>query len=406
MTLSFKQLTLYFSLLSIGSVTGWLGYDYIEAKKYVKDKDPRVIPVVKEQAQPSTPTSENGLASFYNQNFIATAVEKVGPSVVRIDAAQKLTTQVPEALNNPLLKRFFGENLPVPEAQIKHGTGSGVIISTDGRLITNAHVVNGVDNVKVTLKNGQVFQGVVKGVDSLTDIAVIKIEATDLPQISMGKSEKLIPGQWAIAIGNPLGLDNTVTIGIISAIGRTSSQVGIPDKRVRFIQTDAAINPGNSGGPLLNNKGEVIGINTAIRSDAQGLGFAIPIETAKRIADELFLYGKVEHPFLGISMVDLTPEAKDEINRKLDGKIKDNQGVVITRVIEDSPAEKAGLRQGDVIQKVGGVAVKNPTEVQQEVEKSLVGKNLALEVIRNRKIAKFLVKPDAFPESFELEVGE
>ena len=406
MTLSFKQLTLYFSLLSIGSVTGWLGYDYIEAKKYVKDKDPRVIPVVKEQAQPSTPTSENGLASFYNQNFIATAVEKVGPSVVRIDAAQKLTTQVPEALNNPLLKRFFGENLPVPEAQIKHGTGSGVIISTDGRLITNAHVVNGVDNVKVTLKNGQVFQGVVKGVDSLTDIAVIKIEATDLPQISMGKSEKLIPGQWAIAIGNPLGLDNTVTIGIISAIGRTSSQVGIPDKRVRFIQTDAAINPGNSGGPLLNNKGEVIGINTAIRSDAQGLGFAIPIETAKRIADELFLYGKVEHPFLGISMVDLTPEAKDEINRQLDVKIKDNKGAIITRVIEDSPAEKAGLRQGDVIQKVGGVAVKNPTEVQQEVEKSLVGKNLALEVIRNRKIAKFLVKPDAFPESFELEVGE
>jgi S1-C subfamily serine protease len=404
MTLSFKQLTLYFSLLSIGSVTGWLGYDYVKAKKSVIDPD--VISVVKEQEQPSTPTSENGLVSFYNQNFIAKAVEKVGPSVVRIDAARKLTTQVPEALNNPLLKRFFGENVPVPEEQIKHGTGSGVIISTDGRLITNAHVVNGVDNVKVTLKDGQVFDGVVKGVDSLTDIAVIKIEATDLPQVSMGKSEKLIPGQWAIAIGNPLGLDNTVTMGIISAIGRTSSQVGIPDKRVRFIQTDAAINPGNSGGPLLNNKGEVIGINTAIRSDAQGLGFAIPIETAKRIADELFLYGKVEHPFLGISMVDLTPEAKDEINRQLDVKIKDNKGAIITRVIEDSPAEKAGLRQGDVIQKVGGVVVENPTEVQQEVEKSLVGKNLALEVIRNRKIAKFLVKPDAFPQSFELEVGE
>ncbi|MCL2931864.1 MAG: trypsin-like peptidase domain-containing protein [Trichodesmium sp. MAG_R03] len=404
MTLSFKQLTLYFSLLSIGSVTGWLGYDYVKAKKSVIDPD--VISVVKEQEQPSTPTSENGLVSFYNQNFIAKAVEKVGPSVVRIDAARKLTTQVPEALNNPLLKRFFGENVPVPEEQIKHGTGSGVIISTDGRLITNAHVVNGVDNVKVTLKDGQVFDGVVKGVDSLTDIAVIKIEATDLPQVSMGKSEKLIPGQWAIAIGNPLGLDNTVTVGIISAIGRTSSQVGIPDKRVRFIQTDAAINPGNSGGPLLNNKGEVIGINTAIRSDAQGLGFAIPIETAKRIADELFLYGKVEHPFLGISMVDLTPEAKDEINRQLDVKIKDNKGAIITRVIEDSPAEKAGLRQGDVIQKVGGVVVENPTEVQQEVEKSLVGKNLALEVIRNRKIAKFLVKPDAFPQSFELEVGE
>ena len=398
MTLSFKQLTLYFSLLSIGSTTGWLGHHYVEAKKSVIE--------VKELAQVSTSTSGNSLVSFSKHNFIAEAVEKVGQSVVRIDAAQKLTSQAPEALRNPLFKRFFGENLPVPEERIKRGTGSGVIISADGRLITNAHVVKGVDTVKVTLKDGRVFEGVVKGVDSLTDIAIIKIEATDLPEVSMGKSEQLIPGQWAIAIGNPLGLDNTVTVGIISAIGRTSSQVGIPDKRVRFIQTDAAINPGNSGGPLLNDQGEVIGINTAIRADAQGLGFAIPIETAKRIADELFLYGKVEHPFLGISMVDLTPEVKDEINRKLDTKIKNNQGVVITRVIQDSPAEKAGLRQGDVIQRVGGVVVKSPTEVQQEVEKSLVGKNLAVEVMRNRKIAKILVRPDAFPESFELEVEE
>ncbi|MGD1700792.1 HhoA/HhoB/HtrA family serine endopeptidase [Dapis sp. BLCC M229] len=405
MTLSFKQLTLYFSLLSIGGGTGWLGHHYIEAKKLVIDPD--AIPVVEQQTdRPSAATSGNGLVSSTNHNFIAEAVEKVGPAVVRIDAAKKLTNQVPEALKNPLLKRFFGENLPVPEERTKRGTGSGVILSADGRLITNAHVVDGADTVKVTLKDGRVFEGVVKGVDSLTDVAIIKIEATDLPEVSMGKLEQLIPGQWAIAIGNPLGLDNTVTVGIISAIGRTSSQVGIPDKRVRFIQTDAAINPGNSGGPLLNDRGEVIGINTAIRADAQGLGFAIPIETAKRIADELFLYGKVEHPFLGISMVDLTPEVKDEINRQLETKIKDNQGVVITRVIENSPAEKAGLRQGDVIQKVGGVAVKSPIEVQQEVEKSLVGESLAVEVIRNRKIAKILVKPDAFPQSVESVVGE
>lgn len=405
MALSFKQLTLYFSLLSIGTATGWLGHHYLEANKWSNDSDV-ISSVVKKQAQPSTPNSGNNLVSFSHHNFIAEAVKKVGPSVVRIDAAKKLTTEAPEALKNPLLKRFFGENLPVPEERTKRGTGSGVIISSDGRLITNAHVVHGANTVKVTLKDGRVFDGVVKGVDSLTDIAIIKIEATDLPEVSIGKSEQLIPGQWAIAIGNPLGLDNTVTVGIISAIGRTSSQVGIPDKRVRFLQTDAAINPGNSGGPLLNDQGEVIGINTAIRANAQGLGFAIPIETAKRIADELFVYGKIEHPFLGISMVDLTPEVKDEINRKLDTKIKDNQGVVIMRVIEDSPAQKAGLRQGDVIQKVGGVVVKSPTEVQQEVEKSLVGKNLAVEVIRNRKIAKILVKPDAFPEPLELELEE
>lgn len=400
MELSFKQLTLYISLLSIGGGTGWLSHHYVQTQNWAIDPD--VIPVVKPQTdQPST--SGNPLVESTNHNFIAQAVEKVGPAVVRIDAAKKLTTQVPEASNNPLLKRFFGENLPVPEEQIKHGTGSGVILSPDGHLITNAHVVNGADTVKVTLKDGRVYDGVVKGIDSLTDVAVIKIEAKSLPQVSIGNSEKLIPGQWAIAIGNPLGLDNTVTVGIISAIGRTSSQVGIPDKRVRFIQTDAAINPGNSGGPLLNDRGQVIGINTAIRADAQGLGFAIPIETVKRIADELFESGKVEHPFLGISMVNLTPEERDKINQQLQTKIKDNQGVVIMRVIEDSPASKAGLRQGDVIQKVGGVKVKSPTEVQQQVEKSLVGENLAVEVLRNRKIAKILVKPDAFPLSIDSE---
>ncbi|MGK7918952.1 MAG: HhoA/HhoB/HtrA family serine endopeptidase [Trichodesmium sp.] len=398
MTLSLKQLILYISLLSIGGGTGWLSHGYVQTQNWAIDPD--VTQPQTEQKSASTP--ENPLVESTNHNFIAKAVEKVGPAVVRIDAAKKLT-QVPETLNIPLLKPFFGENLPVPEQQIKHGTGSGVILSSDGHLITNAHVVNGADTVKVTLKDGRVFDGVVKGVDSLTDVAVIKIEATNLPQVSIGNSEQLVPGQWAIAIGNPLGLDNTVTVGIISAIGRTSSQVGIPDKRVRFIQTDAAINPGNSGGPLLNDRGQVIGINTAIRADAQGLGFAIPIETVKRIADELFASGKVEHPFLGISMADLTPEVRDQMNQKLPTKIKDNQGVVIMRVIEDSPAAKAGLRQGDVIQRVGGVKVQSPTEVQQQVEKSLVGENLAVEVLRNRKIAKIFVKPDAFPLSIDSE---
>ncbi|NEP83073.1 MAG: PDZ domain-containing protein [Okeania sp. SIO3B3] len=403
MTLSFKQLTLYFSLLSIGGGTGWLGHRYIQAKGLTIDSN--VIPVVKQQPPDylSRSNSENVVLEPTNYNFIAQAVEKVGPAVVRIDAAKKLTTQVPEAFQNPLFKRFFGENLPIPEERVKRGTGSGVIINSNGRLITNAHVVSGADTVKVTLKDGRVFEGQVKGVDSLTDVAVIEIEATGLPEVSIGKSEKLIPGQWAIAIGNPLGLDNTVTVGIISAIGRSSSQVGIPDKRVRFIQTDAAINPGNSGGPLLNSRGQVIGINTAIRADAQGLGFAIPIETAKRIADELFDNGKVEHPFLGISMVDLTPEVRDEINKRLETNIEHDRGVVIMRIIEDSPAAKAGLRQGDVIQRVGGVAVKSPVEVQQQVEQSLVGKDLAVEVIRNRKIAKILVKPDTFPVSVESE---
>lgn len=403
MTFSLKQLTLYISLLSIGSGTGWLGHRYVEVQGLTISSDVihNAVSVVEEQKPPLT--HGNSVPAPTSHNFIAEAAEKVSPAVVRIDAAKKLGTHVPEAFNSPIFKRFFGENLPVPEERVQRGTGSGVIISSDGRLITNAHVVDGADTVQVTLKDGRIVEGKVKGVDSLTDVAVIKIEAQDLPQVSIGKSEQLTPGQWAIAIGNPLGLDNTVTVGIVSAIGRTSSQVGIPDKRVRFIQTDAAINPGNSGGPLLNVQGQVIGINTAIRADAQGLGFAIPIETAKRIADELFDKGKVEHPFLGISMVDLTPEVKEEINQQLETNIKQNQGVVIIRVIEDSPAAKAGLRQGDVIQRVGGVVVKSPTEVQQQIEKSLVGKDLPVEVIRNSKIAKIMVKPDVFPRSFELE---
>jgi S1-C subfamily serine protease len=249
----------------------------------------------------------------------------------------------------------------------------------------------------VTLKDGREFEGKVQGVDPLTDVAVVKINVKGLPTVTMGTTDNLVPGQWAIAIGNPLGLDNTVTVGIISATGRSSSQVGIPDKRVRFIQTDAAINPGNSGGPLLNDAGEVIGINTAIRADAQGLGFAIPIETAQRIANQLFAKGKAEHPYLGVQMVNITAASKTELSQQLNVKIATNNGVVITRVVENSPAASAGLRLGDVIQKIEGVAVNTPGEVQERVESSTIGKDLPVEVNREGKIQQFKVKPAAFP---------
>jgi S1-C subfamily serine protease len=191
-----------------------------------------------------------------------------------------------------------------------------------------------------------------------------------------------------------------VTVGIISATGRSSSQVGIPDKRVRFIQTDAAINPGNSGGPLLNDQGEVIGINTAIRADAQGLGFAIPIETAKRISDQLFAKGRAEHPYLGIQMVSLTAATKAELNKQLDNnKITLDRGVAVTRVVENSPAQKADLRAGDVIQKVDGIAVNTPGDVQERVESTVVGKELEVEINRLGQVQKIKVRPGAFPLS-------
>lgn len=399
MSLSFKQLTLYLTLLSIGGGIGWLGNRYLAGQNGLETRS--IVPVVRQQVPPypSAPLPESREVDRSNPNFIAEAAERIGPAVVRIDAATKVPNQVPEAFKNPLFRRFFGDNLPQPEERVKRGTGSGFILSPDGRIVTNAHVVSGTDTVKVTLKDGREFEGRVQGVDPLTDVAVVKINAKELPQVALGRSDNIVPGQWAIAIGNPLGLDNTVTVGIISATGRSSSQVGIPDKRVRFIQTDAAINPGNSGGPLLNDRGEVIGINTAIRADAQGLGFAIPIETAKRISDQLFAKGKAEHPYLGIQMIDLNSTTKAEANKQLDNKIAVDKGVGVTRVVENSPAQKAGLRAGDAILKVDGVEVNSPAQVQERVENTAVGKELEMEINRQGQIQNIKVRPGAFPLS-------
>jgi S1-C subfamily serine protease len=334
-----------------------------------------------------------------DKNFIAGAVEKIGPAVVRIDAARRVVNDMPDMFRNPLFRRFFGNDNPVPRERLERGTGSGFILATNGRVLTNAHVVSGADTVEVTLRDGRAFEGQVVGTDSVTDVAAIQIDATSLPTVEIGRSDNLIPGQWAIAIGNPLGLDNTVTAGIISATGRSSSQVGVPDKRVSFIQTDAAINPGNSGGPLLNDRGEVIGMNTAIRADAQGLGFAIPIETAQRVAEQLFANGKVEHPYLGIQMVDLTPAIRKEINQqKRDNlKVNQDQGVLIVRVLEGSPADRAGVQQGDILQKIDGKALRGAADVQARVEASAIGTTLQLEVNRNGQIRTIPVKSTPFP---------
>lgn len=344
--------------------------------------------------------SPSKIAPNQNTNFITQVVDKVGPAVVRIDSSRTVTSKVPEAFNNPIFRQFFGEDLPMtPEERVERGTGSGFILNSNGQIVTNAHVVDGADTVNVILKDGRTFKGKVLGSDRLTDVAVIKIEANNLPAVTLGNSEQLKPGEWAIAIGNPLGLDNTVTTGIISATGRSSSQVGVPDKRVAFIQTDAAINPGNSGGPLLNASGQVIGVNTAIIQGAQGLGFAIPINTAQRIANELATKGKVEHPYLGIQMVTLTPELKQNINSNPNSglNVEEDKGVLIAKVLQNSPAAKAGLRAGDVIQKVNGQSVKGADDIQKLVENVQVGSNLKLELRRNQSNVEVTVQPGAFP---------
>jgi S1-C subfamily serine protease len=397
MSRAMQQVSIYAILLAIGGGIGWAGSRHLNPERATtQNNDP--APVTMDVSVRETPIAQAPPPpERVNQNFIAEAAEKVGPAVVRIDSSRTVS-----GIPDPL-RRFFGDDAPLPPSRerVEQGTGSGFILTADGQIVTNAHVVEGSSTVNVTLRDGRTFEGRVLGIDNVTDVAAIKIDAGDLPTVTLGRSDELIPGQWAIAIGNPLGLDNTVTAGIISATGRSSSAVGIPDRRVRFIQTDAAINPGNSGGPLLNDRGEVVGINTAIRADAQGLGFAIPIETASRIADQLFEKGKAEHPYLGIQMVDLSPELKEQINqeRRVEVTLTEDEGVLILQVVQDSPAASAGLRSGDIIRSVNEVAVQTASDVQEQVEVSRVGERISVEIQRGEEVQVVEVRPTAFPDS-------
>ncbi len=341
---------------------------------------------------PSVPLSGDSA----NVNFIVAAVAKVGPAVVRIDASRKVK---PGNRGISPEDFFGGQPNSGGRGGIERGTGSGFAIGTDGVILTNAHVVEGADTVNVTLKDGRSYQGRVLGADKVTDVAVVKIEANDVPVVTIGNSDKLLSGEWAIAIGNPLGLDNSVTAGIISATGRSSTEVGVPDKRIGFIQTDAAINPGNSGGPLLNASGEVIGMNTAIIQGAQGLGFAIPIQAAQEVAKELISTGKVEHAYLGIEMATLTPEVKQQINSNANSNLRVavDRGVAIVSVVPNSPAAAAGLRAGDVIQKINNQPIIQSEAVQEFVQNAKVGGNLQMEINRNGQIVNLSVKPGSLP---------
>ncbi len=320
------------------------------------------------------------------ENFIVKAIDRTGPAVVRINTERLVTDTSSQEL---LLKELFGiDTLPRQERkEVLSGQGSGFIIDADGVLLTNAHVVDKADKVTVTLKDGRVFNGKVQGVDELTDLAVVKIDpkGQNLPIAPLGDSAKLKVGDWAIAVGNPLGLDNTVTIGIISTLDRSAAKVGIRDKRIDFLQTDAAINPGNSGGPLLNAEGEVIGINTAIRADANGIGFAIPINKAKSLESYLAEGKKVPHPYIGIGMVNLTPEAAKENNSDPNsqyGIIPEVDGILIVNVVKSSPAQKAGLRRGDVVVAVNDQKVSDGQDLQAIVENTGVNQSLKLKIQR------------------------
>ena len=392
-----KQPAIYILLLVTGAGAAMLG-DRLTASRLPGNsgdsgqktlQPPLQLPIDPKPQASKVPGPSSFSGDGTNVNFIVAAVGKVGPAVVRIDASRPVSG----GNRGVSPEDFFGRG------GVERGTGSGFVIGADGIILTNAHVVEGSDTVSVTLKDTRTFTGRVLGADKVTDVAVVKIEATDVPVVTMGNSDKLLSGEWAIAIGNPLGLDNSVTAGIISATGRSSSDVGVPDKRVGFIQTDAAINPGNSGGPLLNASGQVIGMNTAIIQGAQGLGFAIPIKTAQLVAQELVSTGKVEHAYLGIEMATLTPDVKEQINSNNNSNLRVtvDRGVAIVSVVPSSPAAAAGLQAGDVIQKINNQPIIQSEAVQEFVQNAKVGGLLQMEINRNGKIFNLSVKPGNMP---------
>ncbi|MDA9703922.1 trypsin-like peptidase domain-containing protein [Prochlorococcus sp. AH-736-L19] len=324
---------------------------------------------------------------YSNKSFITKAVEKTGPSVVTIET-QKFVKKRKFSSNSqifldPYFERFFGLNLPKEnQPSIEQSQGSGFIFA-DGLVITNAHVVNGSDKVIVGLTNGKKLKGQLVGQDFFTDLAVLKIEGKGpWPKAKLGDSAKVKVGDWAIAVGNPFGLENTVTLGIISNLKRNVAQLGIYDKKLELIQTDAAINPGNSGGPLLNSNGEVIGINTLIRSGpGAGLSFAIPINKAKDIAAQLINNGKVIHPMIGISLIE-----KNNYERNL-------KEVIVGYVVPNSPAEKSGITINDVIIKVGNKDIETSADVISQISKNGINKKINILLKRRNKLIRLKVIP-------------
>ncbi len=336
-------------------------------------------------------------------NFVVAAVKRVGASVVRIDTERTIANPFSDLFFvNPFFRDFLGEDIfsQLPREYRQRGQGSGFIIDRNGIVLTNAHVVSNADQVMVSLRDGRTFKGEVRGIDRVFDLAVVKIDGENLPTAPLGNSSELEVGDWAIAVGNPLGLDNTVTLGIISTLNRSSAQVGIPDLRLDFIQTDAAINPGNSGGPLLNERGEVIGINTAIRAGAEGIGFAIPIDKAKAIQEKLARGEKISHPYIGIRMVTLTPEIAQKINQEsnTDIFIPKIDGVLVVQVMPDSPAAIAGLRPGDVITEIDGTAIISSDQLQDLVDKSQIDQPLQISIRRKTQTKQLWVRPKELPE--------
>jgi serine protease DegS len=287
----------------------------------------------------------------------AEAVAKAAPSVVNIFTAKITVQRSSPIFDDPIFQRFFGNRLSRPQKRLQTSLGSGVVISRDGYIITNHHVVDGADEIKVVLANGRTLHAEVAGSDPDTDVALLRTEEKDLPAITLGVAENIKVGDVVLAIGNPFGVGQTVTMGIVSATGR--SQLGI-NTFENFIQTDAAINPGNSGGALVNAAGELVGINTAIFSrsgGSHGIGFAIPVDLVEGVMAQIITNGRVVRGWFGIAGQDMTPELARAFG------LKDVQGVLVSGVLENGPADQAGIKPGDIITQIGDQTPENSQDV-------------------------------------------
>ena len=379
--------TIFIALLMAGSLVGF-GYGISSA---VKPHDPPVSPAPAVSEVPMVPANFSDLA------------EKVRPGVVNVQVVKKVKNvgfNFRQFSGNPFGDRnpfgdFFGpfsEGNP-PEGYKQQGVGSGFVISQDGYILTNNHVVDGADQIKVKLADGKEYTGKVVGLDPKTDLAIIKIDgASDLHALSLGNSDNLKVGNWVMAVGSPFGLEETVTAGIVSAKGRVIGS-GPYDN---FIQTDASINPGNSGGPLVNMKGEVVGINTAIIANGQGIGFAIPVNMAKEIVPQLEKKGHVTRGWLGVSIQEVTPALAKSLG------MKGEKGALVAQVVPGGPAEKAGIEQGDVITGFDGKEINSSGDLPRIVASTPVDKAVTVKVDRNSKAMDLQVKVGEMQEKAEI----
>jgi serine protease Do len=365
-------------VLAIGMVAGSAVY-------------PSAKPVVAKAASPApsaAPLDDNSVSALLAlDHAMETLAARVTPAIVNVAVTSKPKADEDAQAEIPDdMRKFFGPgfNFPHPQQgpQVEHGIGSGVIISPDGYIVTNNHVVNGAVDLRVTMSDRRVLPAKLIGTDPLTDLAVIKVEGTNLPSVPWGDATQLHPGQTVLAFGNPFGFRFTVTRGIVSALNRPNPSPTDARKPGQFIQTDAAINPGNSGGPLVNAHGEVVGINTFLISSSgtfSGMGFAIPSQIVRPTVEALIRDGKVSHGYMGLGITDVTPE-----NAKFFDS-KDNRGAIVTQVEANSPAAKAGLKVGDLISSLNGHEISDASQLQVLVGQTRPGTTIKLQVMRDGK---------------------